>query len=73
MNMTEFIRENKAELDEAIGRAIGHVPSQASCYCSKSGTDHYHEAPSLNNEERRLWILNDESLFNWARSEGVRI
>lgn len=27
----------------------------------------------LNNEERRLWILNDESLYNWARSEGVRI
>lgn len=27
----------------------------------------------LNNEERRLWILNDEGLYNWARSEGVRI
>jgi hypothetical protein len=28
---------------------------------------------SLNNEERRLWILNDEGLYNWAKSEGVRI
>jgi len=27
----------------------------------------------MNNEERRLWILNDEGLYNWARSEGVRI
>jgi len=27
----------------------------------------------LNNEERRLWILNDESLYRWARREGVRI
>lgn len=27
----------------------------------------------LNDEERRLWILNDEGLYNWARSEGVRI
>ena len=27
----------------------------------------------LNNEERRLWILNDEGLYRWARSEGVRI
>ncbi len=26
-----------------------------------------------NDEERRLWILNDEGLYNWARSEGVRI
>lgn len=27
----------------------------------------------LNDKERRLWILNDEGLYNWARSEGVRI
>ena len=27
----------------------------------------------INNEERRLWILNDESLYNWARASGVNI
>lgn len=27
----------------------------------------------LNDEERRLWILNDEGLYNWARAEGVRL
>lgn len=27
----------------------------------------------LNDNERRLWILNDEGLYNWARSEGVKI
>jgi hypothetical protein len=27
----------------------------------------------LNDRERRLWIANDEGLYNWARSEGVRI
>jgi len=27
----------------------------------------------LNNDERRLWILNDEGLYRWARSEGVKI
>ena len=27
----------------------------------------------LNDEERRLWVLNDEGLYNWARAEGVRI
>ena len=26
-----------------------------------------------NYEERRLWILNDELLYNWAKREGVRI
>ena len=28
---------------------------------------------SLNDEDRRMWILNDESLYNWARRSGVRI
>ena len=27
----------------------------------------------LNDEERRQWVLNDEGLYNWARSCGVRI
>ena len=27
----------------------------------------------LNDNERRLWILNDEGLYLWARSVGVRI
>lgn len=27
----------------------------------------------LNDSERRMWILNDEGLYNWARSSGVRI
>lgn len=29
--------------------------------------------PRPNDEERRLWVLNDEGLYRWARSEGVRI
>jgi len=27
----------------------------------------------LNDDERRQWILNDEGLYSWARSEGCRI
>jgi len=27
----------------------------------------------LNDKERRLWVLNDEGLYNWARSSGVNI
>ena len=27
----------------------------------------------LRDDERRLWILNDEGLYRWARSCGVRI
>jgi hypothetical protein len=28
---------------------------------------------SLNDRDRRAWINNDEGLYRWARSEGVRI
>ena len=27
----------------------------------------------LNYEERRLWVLNDEDLYLWARRNGVKI
>lgn len=27
----------------------------------------------LNDNERRLWFLNDEGLYRWARSYGVKI
>lgn len=29
--------------------------------------------PRLNDDERENWILNDEGLYNWARSEGVNV
>ncbi len=29
--------------------------------------------PRPNDEERQLWVLNDEGLYHWARSEGIRI
>jgi len=27
----------------------------------------------IDDEERELWIANDEGLYNWARSEGVDV
>lgn len=53
MTMRQFIREHRAEIDEAIRRA-----------CPNVGT--------LNDADRQLWILNDEGLYNWARSQGVK-
>jgi len=26
-----------------------------------------------NDDEREAWVLNDQGLYEWARSEGVRI
>ena len=71
MNMTTFIRQNRAQIDSAINRNRGYVPKTASCYCLKSGTDHHHDLGALNDSDRRQWILNDEGLFNWAVSKGV--
>ena len=27
----------------------------------------------IDDAERRMWILNDEGLYNWAKSEGVNV
>jgi hypothetical protein len=27
----------------------------------------------FNDKEREDWVMNDEGLYNWARSEGVKI
>lgn len=56
MSLTQFIKENRAELDAAIARAIGRESN-----------------PYPNDAERRIWVLNDEGLYRWAKSEGVRI
>lgn len=31
------------------------------------------ENGTLNDEDRRQWVLNDEGLYNWARQSGVRV
>lgn len=73
MTLREFVKANRTEIDEAIHRVADRVPKEASCYCPRSRTEHMHEATPKNDEERRLWVLNDEGLYLWARSEGVRI
>jgi aromatic ring-cleaving dioxygenase len=52
MTLTEFIKENKQEIDACIKKVVRNC--------------------KLDNQERRLWILNDEGLYTWAKSEGVK-
>ncbi len=43
-------------------------------YRSEGGKGQFPPGATVaNDEERRLWILNDEGLYEWARSEGVKI
>ena len=67
MTMREFIRANRKEIDDAINSALyrhdgnggrGTIPDPP---------------PKRNDDERRNWIVNDEGLYSWARSEGVRV
>ena len=56
MKLRDFIRANRAELDQCIARALGMETN-----------------PNPNDRERELWVLNDEGLYSWARSEGCTI
>lgn len=67
MTLTKFINDNRHDIDNIINRALyqhdgrggrGTIPDPP---------------PKRNNRERREWILNDEGLYRWARSEGVKI
>jgi hypothetical protein len=59
----QFIREHRAELDSVITAALTRY--------DPPGFDR--EIQRLNDGEREDWVMNDEGLYNWARSEGVRI
>jgi hypothetical protein len=63
----DFIGAHRAEINDAINQRLyrhdgkggrGTIPTPA---------------PVHDDEEMRGWILNDEGLYNWARSEGVDI
>jgi hypothetical protein len=67
MTMRQFISEHRAELDAAINSVVyrhdgnggrGTIPDPL---------------PTRNDRDRQEWILNDESLYSWARREGVPI
>ena len=40
---------------------------------NRAEIDNFIDSPYKNDSERRLWIYNDEYLYKWARSCGVKI
>lgn len=61
-SMRQFIQEHRAELDAAINKARYRWDTRLP-----------NNPPTYNDNERHMWILNDNALYNWARSEGVAI
>jgi hypothetical protein len=65
MTMREFIRQNRAAIDTAINAVVYR-------YDGKGGAGTVPDPPpTYDDDERRLWIVNDEGLYLWARSCGV--
>lgn len=63
----QFIKDNRAELDAVILSAMYR-------HDGKGGRGVIpNPAHKLNDTERREWILNDEGLYRWARSQRIRI
>jgi hypothetical protein len=74
MTLKGFIHANREELERVIRQARDFVPETASCDCPKSRTAHVHDSSDrLSSPEIRQWVMNDEGLYAWARSEGVRV
>lgn len=60
ISLREWIKQNRQQLDECINRVC--------CRYNQQGEQI--DKPRRNDDERRLWVLNDEGLYNWARSEA---
>lgn len=66
-SIRRFIAGHRAELDSAINSALFR-------HDGRGGQGTIPNPPPVHNDtERHEWILNDEGLYRWARSEGVRI
>lgn len=59
-SLSVFVKQNRSEIDEAIRQ-----------YCLSRGSSTV--GGSLNDQDREKWVLNEEGLYLWARSEGVDI
>ena len=67
MGIHKFVRENRAEIDAAINAVIYR-------HDGNGGPGVIPEPPpSRNDSDRADWLANDEGLYNWARSSGVRL
>ena len=61
--LREWIKINRTEIDKAINAAVYR-------YDGNGGRGTIPDPPpKRNDEERHQWVVNDEGLYNWARSE----
>ncbi len=67
MTLRSFVRENREYIDEIINQVVFR-------YDGNGGPGVVPDPPpTRNDDEREQWISNDEGLYDWARSSGVRM
>ena len=64
MKVTEPLRERE-QVRKFIRENRKEIDAHIRSICSNVG--------SLNDNDREQWISNDEGLYNWARSCGVKV
>ena len=66
-SLKQFINENRSQINHFVNCAMHR-------YDGRGGRGTIPTPPPVHDDEQlRQWILNDEGLYDWARSEGVRI
>lgn len=62
MKLSQFIKENREEIDTAINSALYRYDGNGG-----RGTIP-NPPPKRNDSERAQWVNNDEGLYNWWKS-----
>jgi hypothetical protein len=69
MRLRDFIRANRPEIDGRINAILFRYAGDGT---NRPGVIP-DPPPRRNDDERLMWIDNDESLTMWARNEGANV
>ena len=61
-----FIRENRAKIDARINETLSLSPGIR-------GRNFGIKTPKFNDNDRHVWLLNNEGLYLWAKAQGIKV
>lgn len=67
MTLRQFIRQNREGIDDVINAVVYR-------HDGKGGPGTIPDPPPRRNDSERVeWVINDETLYRWAKENGVRL